>query len=128
MAAQSGTVEDYVRGYPEDVQVVLEEIRRRISAIVPEAGEKISYQMPTVTMEGQSLVYYAAWKRHIGMYPIPSADAALEARIAPYRTAKDAVKFTYSKPIPYELIEEVVALLVRRRIESESDPQRGKSG
>ena|SRR6476620_2339576 len=125
MATQTGTVEAYIRGYPQDVQVILEEIRRRIGVIVPEAGEKISYQMPTVTMEGRALVYYAAWKHHIGMYPIPPADAALEARIAPHRAAKDTVKFTYRKPIPYELIEDVVALLVRRRWESENDPVQG---
>ena len=89
---------------------------------MPEAGEKISYQMPTVTMDGQALVYYAAWKQHIGMYPIPLADEALEARIAPYRAAKDTVKFTYRKPIPYDLIETGRQLLVRRRLDSENDP------
>ena len=54
-------------------------------------------------------MYYAAWKQHIGMYPIPAAEPALESRIAPYRAAKDTVRFTYKKPIPYELIDDVVA-------------------
>ena len=98
MATQTGTVEAYLRGYPQDVQDILEEIRRRSGVIVPEAGEKISYQMPTVTMEGRALVYYAT---------------------------KDRVMFTYRKPIPYALIVDVVALLVRRRWESENDPVQG---
>lgn len=124
MAMRFGTVDEYIAGYPEDIQLILQEIRHRAGALVPDDGEKISYQMPTVTMEGRALVYYAAWKLHIGMYPIPPAGAALESRIAPYRAAKDAVKFPYKKPIPYELIDDIVALLVRRRIENENDPQR----
>ena len=121
MPAQTGTVEDYIRGFPEDTQDVLREIQRRIAGIVPAVGEKISYQMPTVTMSGESLVYYAAWKRHIGMYPIPRAEAALEARIAPYRAAKDSVRFPYTSPIPYDLIADVVAMLVQRRLDSLND-------
>jgi uncharacterized protein YdhG (YjbR/CyaY superfamily) len=120
MAEPTGTVEDYIRGHPAEIQDTLREIRRRIGGIVPEPGEKISYQMPTVTMSGESLLYYAAWKQHIGMYPIPPAEPALEEQLAPYRAAKDTVRFSYKKPIPYELIEEVVAMLVRRRLDSET--------
>ena len=123
MIEQTGTVEDYIRGYPEDIRDVLRELQRRIGAIVPDVGEKISYQIPTVTMGGQPLVYYAAWKQHIGMYPIPPAEPALEEQIAPYRAAKDTVRFTYKKPIPYELIEDMVAMVVLRRLDSENDPQ-----
>ena len=122
MADQTGTVEDYIRGYPEDVQAILRELRRRIGDAVPDSGEKISYQMPTVTMEGQALLYYAAWKQHIGMYPIPTAEPALEEQLAPYRAAKDTVRFTYKKPIPYDLIDSLVAMMVRRRLDSENDP------
>lgn len=125
MSEQTGTVEDYIRGFPEDTQDVLREIRRRIAAIVPDVGEKISYQMPTVTMSGESLVYYAAWKQHIGMYPIARAEAALEAKIAPYRAAKDSVRFPYTKPIPYDLIADIVAMLVQRRLDSPNDPGGG---
>ena len=124
MAEQAGSVEEYILGYPDDVGAILRELRRRIGDVVPDAGEKISYQMPTVTMSGESLVYYAAWKQHIGMYPIPRAEVALEARIAPYRAAKDSVRFTYKKPIPYELIDDMVAMLVRHRLDSENDPKK----
>ena len=125
MAEQAGSVEEYIQGYPDDVQAILWEIRRRISGIVPDSGETISYQMPTVTMSGEYLVYYAAWKQHIGMYPIPTAEPALEERLAPYRAAKDAVRFTYRKPIPYDLIDDMVAMMVRHRLDSENDPKRG---
>lgn len=124
MADRTGAVDDYIGSHPPDVQEILREIQRRIAAVVPEPGEKISYQIPTVTMSGQALVYYAAWKQHIGMYPIPKAEPDLEAAIAPYRASKDTVRFTYKKPIPYELIDTMVAMLVRRRLDSENDPQR----
>ncbi len=125
MTEPSAAVQEYIQSYPQDVQVILREIRRRIGGIVPEVGEKISYQIPTVTMDGRALLYYAAWKQHIGIYPIPPAEPALEVKIAPYRAAKDTVRFTYNKPIPYELLDEMVAMLVRRRVDSENDPQVG---
>ncbi|MET0863729.1 MAG: DUF1801 domain-containing protein [Nakamurella sp.] len=123
MAHTATDVDDYIAGYPEDVQAILRRIRQIFAERVPDAGEKISYQMPSVTMDGNYLVYYAAWKQHIGMYPIPVADETLESRIGPYRTAKDAVKFVYRKPIPYDLIEQIADLLVRRRLDSELDPR-----
>ena len=108
-----------------DIQDILSELQRRIGAIVPDVGEKISYQMPTVTMSGEALLYYAAWKQHIGMYPIPPAEPELEAQIAPYRAAKDTVRFPYKKPIPYDLIDAMVAMLVSRRLTSANDSQNG---
>jgi len=116
VAEQFRTIDEYIAATSEDVQAILEEIRKRIRAAVPDPGEKISYQMPTITMDGLSLVYFAAWKNHIGMYPIPRADEALEREIAPYRAVKDTVRFPYAKPIPYDLIQRLAALLVHRRL------------
>ena len=125
MAQSAADVEDYIAGYPDDIQQILRRIRRIFADRVPDAGEKISYQMPSVTMGGSYLVYFAAWKQHIGMYPIPIAEQALESRIAVYRGAKDAVKFGYNKPSPYDLIEQIADLLVRRRLDSEPAPGNG---
>jgi uncharacterized protein YdhG (YjbR/CyaY superfamily) len=122
VAQQVGTVEEYLDGFPDDIQQILRRIRQIFAERVPDAGDKISYQMPTVTMDGQSLVYYAAWKQHIGMYPIPIADEALESRILPCRGSKDGVKFSYRKPMPYDLIGQIADLLVRRRLDDELDP------
>ena len=71
--------------------------------------------MPTVTMRGTALVYVGAWKRHLGLYPIPVADGPLESRLAPYRAAKDAVRFPYADGVPYDLVREIGTLLVERR-------------
>lgn len=116
MAAKFATIDDYISSFPDDLQVILEQIRRTIRDAVPAAGETISYQMPTITLDGTSLVYFAGWKHHIGLYPIPRADDALEQELAPYRATKDTLRLPLSKPIPYDLIERLVAFLVTRRL------------
>lgn len=83
MAAKFASIDDYIGSFPDDVQVILEEVRATIRASVPDPGEKISYQMPTITLDEQSLVYFAGWKHHIGLYPIPRADDALEGSSRP---------------------------------------------
>ena len=115
MAEQFDTVEDYISSHPDDVQDVLQEIRRRIRAVVPGAGEKISYQIPTITLGGRPLLYFAGWKRHISVYPAPAGDEALERRLGPYRSAKSTLKFPLSQPVPYDLIAQVAKLSLRRR-------------
>jgi len=116
VAAKFATIDDYISSFPDDLQVILEQIRRTIRDAVPAAGETISYQMPTITLDGTSLVYFAGWKHHIGLYPIPRADDALEQELAPYRATKDTLRLPLSKPIPYDLIERLVAFLVTRRL------------
>jgi uncharacterized protein YdhG (YjbR/CyaY superfamily) len=109
------TVDEYIASFPPDVRSVLEEARRRIHAVVPAAGEAISYGIATFTLDGRYLVYLAGWKRHISVYPVPSGDEAFEQAIAPYRSAKSTVRFPLNKAVPYELIERVVEVLLTRR-------------
>ena len=109
------TVDDYISSFPDDVQVILQKVRRTIKKVVPAADEKISYQIPTITLDGSYLVYFAAWKHHIAVYPLPTADEAFERELAPYKTGKGTAKFPLQGPIPYDLIERLVALLVEQR-------------
>lgn len=115
MADTFATIDDYISSFPEDVQIILEGVRRTIRKAAPGAGETISYQIPTLTLNGRDLVYFAAWKHHIGLYPIPTADEALEQELAPYRATKATLRFPLRSPIPYDLIERLVALLVSSR-------------
>ena len=113
--ARPATVDEYLASFPPDVQEILAKVRERILDVVPGAEEKISYGIPTVSLGGRHLVYFAGWKHHVGIYPVPRADGALEQEIAPYRAAKDSLHFPYTKPIPYDLIEKVAEFLLERR-------------
>ncbi len=118
MAEKFATIDDYVSSYPEDVQIILEKLRRTIRSVVPAAGETISYQIPTITLNGKYLVYFAAWKHHVSLYPLPATDEALEQELAQYKAGKGTARFPLRKPIPYDLIERLVALLVKQRVDS----------
>lgn len=72
---QFETIDEYIKTFPEDVQAILEKIRETIRKAAPEAVETISYQMPAFKLNGRTLVYFAAWKNHIGFYPMPSESA-----------------------------------------------------
>jgi len=115
MAGSFATVDEYVASLPEQVRPVLEEVRRVVRRVVPDVGETISYAMPTFTLDGRPLVHVAAWKKHLGLYPLPPMDAELAAQVEPYRGAKDAMQLRYDRPVPYDLVERVVAVLLDRR-------------
>lgn len=114
MTERFETVDEYIASRPEEVQTILREIRRRALAAVPGAGDRISYGIPAITLEGHYVVYFAAWKHHISVYPVPDGGEDFEREIAPFREAKGTLKFPLDKPIPYELIEKVATLLAER--------------
>jgi uncharacterized protein YdhG (YjbR/CyaY superfamily) len=105
------SVDDYISGFPVEVQEILLKIRLTIRAAVPEAEETISYQIPTFKLRG-NLISFAAYKRHIGLYPAPVGDEAFNKELSAYRAKKSTVRFPLDKPIPYDLIRQIVALRV----------------
>jgi uncharacterized protein YdhG (YjbR/CyaY superfamily) len=115
MADRFTTVDEYVASLPEDVRPVMEEVRRAVRRVVPDVAETISYQMPTFTLDGRPLVHVAAWKKHLGLYPLPAMDGELAAAVEPYRGAKDAMRLRYDRPVPYDLVERVVTVLLGER-------------
>ncbi|GGM88086.1 hypothetical protein GCM10009721_11360 [Terrabacter tumescens] len=120
MAPRFASVDDYIASYPEETRTQLAEVRRTIHDAAPHAGEKISYGMATFTVDGKPLIYYAGWKNHVGLYPVPTGDAVFERAIAPYRRAKDTVRFPMNAPVPLELISQITALCLERRAAAES--------
>ncbi|MGH2459938.1 MAG: iron chaperone [Chloroflexota bacterium] len=118
MARQFATIDEYIRSFPEDVRLILEEVRRTIRTVAPGADETISYQIPTITLNGKTLIYFAAWKHHISLYPIPTEDVPFEQELAPYRAAKATARFPFRKPIPYEIIARLVALGIKQQVDS----------
>ena len=107
------TIDDYIAASPGEVQPILEEIRRTVAAAAPEAHEVISYRMPAFRQRG-ILVYFAAFKNHIGLYPPVRADADLEAALAQYAGPKGNLKFPLDQPIPFDLIERIARLRVKQ--------------
>lgn len=118
MTDRPATIDDYIDTLPADVQAILLEVRRRIRNALPTADEAISYGIPTFTLGGRYLVYFAGWKHHISVYPVPTGDAAFERKIEPYRAGKGTLKFPLREPIPYDLIERVASLLLEERTDA----------
>jgi uncharacterized protein YdhG (YjbR/CyaY superfamily) len=105
------TIDAYIGSFPTEVQPILQDVRRAIRRAAPETDETISYQMPTFKLDGKYLVYFGGWKHHVGIYPIPAVDEALEKEISQYRGDKGTLRFPLRDPIPYDLIERVAAFL-----------------
>ena len=101
------TIDEYIAGFPEDVQEILETIRHTIHAAVPEATEAIRYGLPTFVLEG-NLAHFGGFRNHIGFYPTPSGIEAFRGELAGYATAKGSVRFPLDRPIPYDLIGRIV--------------------
>ena len=106
--AQSRKVDEYIARFPKEVRESLQKIRRTIKRAAPAAEEKISYQIPAFTWKGKYLVYFAAYKRHVGLYPVPAGDASFKAAVAPYRSGKGTLRFPLDEPLPLGLITKVV--------------------
>ncbi len=117
MAAQFATVEEYIGSFPGGVQDILREVRRAILAAVPGAGERISYGMAAFTVGGRDLVYFAGWKKHISVYPVPTQDVELTRDLTPYLANRGTLRFSLSQPVPYPLIGRVAAALAAQRAE-----------
>jgi len=101
------TVDEYIASFPRDIQVALESVRRMIQEAAPGAEEKISYQMPAFALDGP-LVYYSAWKKHIGLYGVSGALKAFKDEVEPYLAAKGTLRFPLNKPMPLALIGDIV--------------------
>jgi uncharacterized protein YdhG (YjbR/CyaY superfamily) len=97
-------IDDYVAGFAPDVQAILQEIRSFIQTAVPDAEEKISYQIPAFTLGGKVFIFFAAFKKHIGLYPPVKGDAKLEKETARYAGEKGNLQFPLSESMPYALI------------------------
>jgi uncharacterized protein YdhG (YjbR/CyaY superfamily) len=107
MTGTFATVDEYIASFPDETQSVLQEMRRTIHRVVPDAEERISYQIPAITSGGRIVVYFAGWKHHVSVYPVPDGDEDFERLVAPYRASKGTLKFLLSEPIPYGVIETV---------------------
>lgn len=109
------TIDEYIAGFPPDVQVILEKMRETIRKAAPGAEEKISYQIPAFALKG-NLVYFAAFKNHIGFYPTSSGTQAFKKELSIYEGSKGTVRFPKDKPLPLTLIRKIVKFRVAENI------------
>ena len=103
------SIDEYIRGFPTNTREVLEGLRRVIRQAAPEAAEAISYQMPTFKLAGRSLVHFAGYAKHIGLYPLPSGIEAFKEELEPYAQGKGSIRFPLDRPIPYDLVGRIAA-------------------
>jgi len=114
------TIDEYISTFPADIQAILEKVRQAIQKAAPEAAETISYGIPTFNLNGKHLIFFAGWKHHISLYPIPAGDEAFQQKISQYKRAKGTIQFHLDNPIPYDLVEKIVTLLMMENPEKES--------
>ena len=110
------SIDEYIASFPKDVQKIMEELRATIKAAAPEAGEKISYGIPTFTLNGKYLIYFAGWKNHTSLYPIPTGSEAFNKQVSKYVEGKGTLKFPIDKPLPLKLITKIVKLKVAENL------------
>ena len=108
-------IESYITSFPPETQERLLQIRSIFLKEVPDAQEDIKYQMPTLIWHG-NLIHYAAFKNHIGVYPLPSVIEALKDDIRNLKTGKGSIQFSNSVPLPVELIQKIVHLRKEEKI------------
>ncbi|MCC9016325.1 iron chaperone [Flavobacterium lipolyticum] len=109
-------IDEYIGSFPNDVQEILERIRMTVQNAAPDAKEKISYSMPAFEQNG-IVVYFAAFKNHIGLYALPSGHDAFKEELSKYKSGKGSVQFPLNQPIPYDLITEIVKFRVKENLE-----------
>lgn len=114
--AIAGSIDEYIAGFPEDIQQKLEQVRATIKEAAPGATEAIKYAMPAFVFKG-NLVFFAAYKNHIGFYPAPTENEAFKEDLSAYKSGKGTLQFPFDKPIPLKLVSKIVKFRVKENAE-----------
>ena len=120
-AGDAKSIDEYIARFPKPTQIALQEVRAAIRQAAPGAEETISYAMPTFKHSGTYLVYFAGYKNHIGLYPVPTGNVAFESEFSLYKTSgKGAIQFPLSEPVPVQLIKKIVAFRLQELSKKET--------
>src|SRR3989344_5253161 len=111
------TAKEYFSSLSREARGKMEEIRKIIKEEAPEAEEILSYQMPAFKLNKRILIYYAAWKKHIALYPYPSATSAFRKELLPYKTLESTVQFLLDKSLPLGLIRRIIRFRVKENLD-----------
>lgn len=127
--AKPATVDEYLATFEGEPAERLAAVRAAIREVLPDGEEKLRYDIPAVSIRGRYWLHFAGWKKHIGLYPVPrAADERLEARIAPWRAAKDTVNLPYAKPLPLDLVRDIARLVLERHGDGDGVGADGSDG
>lgn len=110
-------INEYIAGFPESVQGILEALRATIKEAAPGAEETISYAIPAFKLKGRMLVYFAGFKNHIGLYPAPRGNEAFKKELSGYKGGKGTVQFPLNEPIPLPLVAKIVKFRAKENLE-----------
>ena len=122
--AKPATTDDYIAGFPEDVQKILSEVRAIIRKAAPAAQESISYGIPAFQYKGYYLVYFAGFKHHVSVYPAPRENEAFKELLSNYKGGKGTVQFPFGKPLPVSLITKIVRFRMKEN-EARAEKRKG---
>jgi uncharacterized protein YdhG (YjbR/CyaY superfamily) len=109
------TVDEYICAFPQNIQIMLQGLRCAIKEAAPHATETISYQMPAFKQNGV-LVYFGAFKKHIGFFPTDSGVAEFKEKLGKYKTSKGTIQFPLDEPLPIELVKDIVRFRVKENL------------
>lgn len=108
-------IDEYIAQFPESTREILESIRSTIQKAAPEATEKISYGIPTFTLNGKNLVHFGGYEKHIGFYPGARAIPEFETELKSYNTSKGTIQFPLNKPIPLDLVTKITKFCIDQK-------------
>lgn len=117
-ASKPNNIDEYICGFPDDVQERLQQVRDVIKQVAPEATEAIKYGIPTFVLRG-NLVHFAAFQNHIGFYPTPAGIKEFETDLAAYKTGKGSIQFPFDRPLPLELIKRMTEHRVNKNLQKD---------
>ncbi len=110
-------IDEYIAGFPKEVQAILEQVRATIRKVAPDAEEAISYGIPTFRLHKTYLVYFAGFKNHIGFYATPTSHEAFQEELSVFKQGKGSVQFPLDKPMPLDLIARIVQFRIGQILE-----------
>lgn len=117
MATQkSANIDEYIAGFPKGTQQVLEQVRAVIKREAPDAEETISYAIPAFSLNMHNLIYFAGYKNHISLYPVPKGSEAFKKEISKYKTGKGTMQFPLDKPLPLHLVTKIVKYSIKENL------------
>ena len=120
MRSIANNIDEYIAGFPKEIQKTLKLIRAAIKKVAPDAEETISYAIPTFTLNGHYLIYFAGYKNHVSIYPAPRGNEDFKDELSQYKGGKGTVQFPLDKPIPLNLLGRIVKFRIKENLKKAS--------